>query len=281
MKHPFDPDVFAFLDFREYLREFYARRKEKTAFSYRAFSRRAGLKSPNYLKLVIDGQRNLTAPMAERFAEACGLEGDEAAFFVELVNFGQSQSLADKNESYSRLARFRQYRKIHTLRIAEDAYHSRWYLPAVRELALRQDFQPDPHWIAGQLIPSIKAEEASEALVLLKQLGMLEEDGDGNLVQGTPLVSTGNEVASLHLMNFHRTMMAHAASALERIGSDDRDISSVTLCVNEGRLPQLKQALQRFRKELLSLSEMEDSPSQVVQINFQLFPLSHPSKEES
>ena len=70
------PEVFEYLDYRKYLRDFYASRKRGgRGFSYRAFSRRAQLQSPNYLKLVIEGQRNLTGPMANRFATACGLDG--------------------------------------------------------------------------------------------------------------------------------------------------------------------------------------------------------------
>ena len=70
-------DVFEYLDYRAFLRDLYLERKERgRGFSYRAFSRRAGLKSPNYLKMVIDGIRNITPAMAERFARALGLDGD-------------------------------------------------------------------------------------------------------------------------------------------------------------------------------------------------------------
>src|SRR5688572_29452348 len=52
------PDLYGYLDHRVYLRDEYAARKaEKRGFSFRAFSRRAGLQSPNHLKRVIDGER--------------------------------------------------------------------------------------------------------------------------------------------------------------------------------------------------------------------------------
>src|SRR5688572_12110626 len=114
----FDPDVFDFLDYRAYLAEFYRRRKEHTAFSYRAFSMRAKLGSPNYLKLVIDAERNLTTQMARRFAAACSLKGQAAAFFAELVVFGQATELDERNESYARLRRFQEFREAQQLQIA-------------------------------------------------------------------------------------------------------------------------------------------------------------------
>lgn len=270
----FDPEVFDYLDYRAYLRAFYQRRKERAAFSYRAFSMRAKLKSPNYLKLVIDGERNLTPAMAKRFAAACGLVGQPALFFSELVAFGQATSIDDRNDIYSRLRRFRQYREAHQLQIAQDEYHSRWYLPAIRELALAHDFRPDPEWIASRLVPKIRVSDAKLALDVLLQLGLLVPNDKGGLSQGTPLVSTGAETASLHMVNFHRTMMQLASESLERIPHARRDISSVTLCLGPSGLEMVKRAIVRFRRELLELSELEDAPEQVVQVNFQLFPLS-------
>lgn len=270
----FDPDVFDYLDYRRYLRDFYQRRKERSAFSYRAFSMRAKLKSPNYLKLVIDGERNLTPAMAKRFAAACGLSGQAALFFSELVAFGQTESIDDRNDIYSRLRSFRQYREAHTLQIAQDEYHSRWYLPAIRELALAHDFRPDPEWIAGRLVPKIRVSDARFALSILQQLGLLVPDGEGGLRQGTSLVSTGAETAGLHMVNFHRTMMQLASESLERVRHDRRDVSSVTLCLGPSGLELIKRSIVRFRRELLELSELEKQPEQVVQVNFQLFPLS-------
>lgn len=79
-------DVFAYSDYRAFLRDYYVARKAAgRGFSYRSFSRRAELKSPNYLKLVIDGDRHLSPDMAKRFAAACGLQGAAQRYFIELV----------------------------------------------------------------------------------------------------------------------------------------------------------------------------------------------------
>ena len=276
----FDPDVFDYLDYRAYLREFYQRRKEQTAFSFRAFSQRAKLGSPNYLKLVIDGERNLTATMAKRFAAVCGLSGQAASFFSELVAFGQAQSVDERNEFYSRVRKYRRYREAHQLQLAQDDYHSRWYLPAIRELALAHDFRADPAWIAQRLVPTITVEAAKCALEILCQLKMLVPDGEGGMKPGSAHVSTGPETAGLHMVNYHRTMMNLASESMERVHHEKRDISSVTLCLDPGGLELVKRAVVRFRRELLDLSELGSQPEQVIQLNFQLFPLSHASNED-
>lgn len=268
------PDVFEYLDYRAYLRDVYRHKKSSPrGFSYRAFSRRAQLRSPNYLKLVIDGERNLSAEMAARFAKAVGLTGAAATFFVDLVAFDQAPNAAERNAAYQRLSTFERYRRAHRLELAHAEYHSRWYLPAIRELAARPDFQANAAWVAPRLRPAIAIADAARALDTLFALGLLVRDEDGRVVQGEALVTTGPETRYLHIGNYHRVMMESAARSIETVPATDRDISSLTVCVGPEGLRTLKARVQRFRRELLELSALEDDPREVVQLNFQLFPL--------
>ena len=55
------PKLNEHLDYRVFLGEYDKAAKENLpAFSYRYFSQKAGYRSPVFLKLVIDGQRNLS-----------------------------------------------------------------------------------------------------------------------------------------------------------------------------------------------------------------------------
>lgn len=268
-------DVFGYLDYRAFLRDVYNARKTKgRGFSYRSFSRKAGLKSPNYLKLVIDGERNLSAEMAERFAEACNLGEDEARYFADLVAFNQASTLAERNKHYGRLTGYQRYRQAHKLDLAHAAYYSAWYMPAIRELAARSDFRDDPAWIAEQLVPPISTLDAERSLQILIELGMLVRDGAGKLRQADVLLSTGPETRGLHIAAYHRGMMQRAMESIDLVPASERDISSLTVCLGANGLRSFKERVQRFRRELLELSALEDDPEQVVQMNFQLFPLS-------
>lgn len=268
------PVVFAYLDARRYLGDFYAHKKSTSpGFSYRSFARRAGSRSPNHLKLVVDGDRNLTPETARKFAVACGLAGPAATYFVDLVAFTQARTTDEKAATYERLLRFREHRAIHRIDVAYGQYHSRWYVPAIRELAFRKDFRAEAGWIAAQLVPPIAERDAADALELLRDLSLLV-DRDGRLVPGEPLVSTGPEVKGLHYVQYHRTMIARGVAALDELPAKERDISSVTLCLGRDALPRMKERLRAFRRELLQLSADESDPVQVVQLNLQLFPLS-------
>lgn len=273
------PNVFSYLDARRFLGDYYAFKKATSSgFSYRAFSRRAEIKSPNYLKLVIDGERNLTPKMAHRFGAACGLAGDALGYFLDLVAFTQARSKDEKTARYQRLIRFREHREIHRIDIAYGEYHGRWYIPAVRELAFRADFQADPDWIAERLLPAITTDEAEQALAILEELQLLQTGPDGKPHPTDTLVTTGPEVKGLHYVQYHRMMMERAQNALETLPSSERDISSVTLCLDDSGISRLKDVLAGFRRQLLQLSAAEDTPTQVVQVNLQLFPLSKSEK---
>jgi uncharacterized protein (TIGR02147 family) len=228
----------------------------------------------------MDGQRNLTNEMAARFADALSLEGEAADYFVELVRFGQAKTSVERNRAYARLMTFSTYRKTRKLDLAHAEYHATWFIPAVRELAGRSDFQADPQWIAARLWPQIKPAEAKLALDTLLKLGLLRRSDSGRVVQAEPLISTGPEVHALHIANYHRVMMERAAASIDLVPSDGRDISSVTLLVGPAGVKRIKEKLRRFRRELLELALSEHDAKQVLQLNLQLFPLTLPAEKE-
>jgi uncharacterized protein (TIGR02147 family) len=75
-------------------------------------------------------------------------------------------------------------------------------------------------------------------------------------------------------------MLLKAAASIDEVASERRDISSVTMLVGEGGMRRLKDKIRRFRRELLELALTEPKPTQVIQMNFQIFPLSVAKDEE-
>jgi uncharacterized protein (TIGR02147 family) len=268
-------DVFRYVDYREFLRAYYAHKKaQKPGISLRAFSRRTGLKSPNYLKLVIDGDRNLTQALAVRFAEATGLHGEGVEYFCVLVAFNQAKSAGERELHYARLREFRRYRETHKLDVAQEAYHAHWYVPAIRELCARADFVDDPKWIAKTMLPAITPVQAKQAISTLCELGLLVRDGEGRLRQADPLVETPDVPLGHQVVRYHREMMRLASESLERVPREEREIASLTLCISERALRELKVELERIERQLLQRFPSEDA-ERVVQVNFQMFPLSN------
>jgi uncharacterized protein (TIGR02147 family) len=73
-------------------------------------------------------------------------------------------------------------------------------------------------------------------------------------------------------------MIERAGAAIDLFPREEREIASLTLCIDDAMLPELKLRLQTFRRELMQLAEQSGDRKRVVQINFQLFPL---TKKES
>jgi len=85
------PDIFEYMSFRAFLSDYYKAAKQHTkGFSYRAFSKKAGFSSTNFIKMVIDGDRNLGPESAAKIADAMALSAAERRFFEQLVELEQS-----------------------------------------------------------------------------------------------------------------------------------------------------------------------------------------------
>jgi uncharacterized protein (TIGR02147 family) len=191
------------------------------------------------------------------------------------VALNQARTTKERELHYRRIKRFRRFRSVQRLDAAHDAYHSHWFIPAIRELVSHHAFEENPKWIGKILLPSISAPEAERALQVLLRLGLLERDeASGRLVQAEPLLETGEAPLSLHLASFHRAMMAHAAEAIDRVPRAEREIASLTLCLSEQRLLVLKSELEEIRRDLLQRYQSDGESERVVQVNLQMFPLS-------
>lgn len=268
-------DVYRYRDFRTFLRAYCERAKaERSGFSYTAFAAGVGLRSPNYLRLVIDGERALTPELAHRFGEACGLSGEALQFFCVLAAFNQAKSAREREVHYAKLQGFRRFREAHRLDAAQSAYHAEWYIPAIFELCAHEDFSDDPQWVASTLLPPISPKQAKQALATLEELGLLKRNASGRLVQAEAVVETPDGPLGHQVIQFHRVMMQRAAEAIERVPREEREIASLTLCISEERLHELKAELADIQNRLAERYQADARPQRVVQVNIQMFPLS-------
>ncbi len=271
------PDVFAHLDYRAYLKAWFdARKKANPRFSHRMFARMAGHRSPSLLIQVIKGERNLGDETVERFSKAIGLDREQRDFFDALVEFDQAKTDAQRSAAWSRISAQRRFRDAQDLKGDGFRYLSHWYYPAIRELAQRPDFLPDPDWIASTLTPNISVAQAREALDELLELGLLVRSEGDMVVQGVDSVVTKREVANLAACNYHREMSKRAHDAVAEVDQDERYLLSVTVAIPAVLLPALKDALTEVQRRVLDMcdSSAEDA-DQVYQVNLQLFPLSN------
>lgn len=268
-----EPDVLQYSNFRTYLNDFYDFKKiQLSAFSHRYFAQKAGITSPNYLKLVMDGKRNLTKKTLVKFQVALGLKGKKAEFFENLVFFNQSTSLAERNLYYANILKVRSKTGLRKIEEAEFQLFSEWRHIVVRELAAVKGFRADPRWIAKKIGAGVSEKDAEDSVRLLSALGLLKRTANG-FKQTSVNITTSDEVRSLLVKNYHRQMLQLAMSAMERFPAAVRDISSITIPIHTRDFPKIKEQVQLMRKELLNMAADPGEGEDIIQVNIQLFPL--------
>lgn len=267
-------NIFNYHDYRVFLKDLAGKLKSiEYKFTYAKLSKRCGFTSNNMAKMVIDGKRNLSKDSIEQVAKGLHFNKEESKYFRSLVLFNQATDYKDKDIYYKELSRtstrYRLFQKD-----AKDlyAYYSKWYYAAIRELVLLPDFKDDPQWIADTLSPSITVAEAQKALQVLKDNNFIVE-GPSGWTQNTPVITTGAEIFSTAVKNYHATMMQLAQESLKTVKHEYRNISSLTIPLGKKTYEAILSEIQIFQQKILDLTETETHTDSVYQFNFQLFPL--------
>ena len=275
-------NVFEFINYREYLKAYFEDRKATDPkFSHRWLARRLDLSTSNFILLVMQGKRNLNAGLCLRISEVFKHSVKEASYFENMVDFIQAKSPKVKDLHFSRMKALRKNLHIDRIEDRQYEYYSTWYNPVIRELVTNPAISGDPETIGKLLQPSITPTQGKRSIELLLKLGLIAKKGE-HYVQTSPLISTGPEVNSLAVMNFHRAMGNLAVEALDRIPKDERNITSSTIYITATVFEILKKKIEDFRKELLALADSVQHGERIYQINFQAFPVSkaHTNKEQ-
>ncbi len=275
---PARPVLDAFEDYRAYLKDMISYLKAtQPQFSYRYFSRIAGFSSPNFLKLVAEGKRNISPKSISKFAKGLGLDQREQETFETLVLLGQAQSDEERNRYYTRL-RERQARTSPAVRLEHAQYrvYSLWYALPIREMLSMPHFKEDPSWIGKQLRPQVSATDVQRALALLEEVGLVRRDEEGKLQPSTGTLTTGPKVRSLAVRNFHRSMLSLANRALDNVPIAERNVTSLTVTMTPSQYGQVCAMLEQFRREILDVTErsaQEGEAELVYHFGFQLIPM--------
>lgn len=267
--------VFEFIDYRKYLEYYYAEQKRRTrSFSYRWFAKRAGISSPSFLKFVIDGKRNLTTPMVEKFCQALKLGTKECKYFSTLVLFNQAKTAREKQDHYAVLRFLGNPVFEEVLRVNQYDYFDKWQTPVLRELICLRDFKDDWDAMARTVQPPIAPPEAKQAVQLLLKLGMVSRREEGGYAQTKKGVAADDTITSMAVRSFHAQMMDHAKRALNEFDKRERNMSSLTMGMSPSAYSAVVEEIQAFKDRVKAIVHGDGGGSRVYQFNLELFPVS-------
>jgi uncharacterized protein (TIGR02147 family) len=271
-------DIFNYSDYRAFLKDFYAGKKgQSERFTLRLFAEMTGFSSPSFLKLVMDGDKNLTAPSILKIIRGMRLRKKAADYFENLVFFNQAVTLEDKSHFLAKINACRKKNRPEKLLAKEFDYLKKWYHCVIREMVDLSDFQEDPHWIARKLLYAVKPDEINESLRFLQENGFIERDGNGRLYKREKTIATGaigeEEMLNTIARSFHRQMVRFAEGSLSTLPKEVRNTSNTTLSLSGQSYEIATRRIEQLRLELLEIAAADKAVNRIYQLNINLFPL--------
>ena len=267
-------NLFDYTNYRDFLRDKYDELKnESSSFSYRYFSMKCGYSSPNFLKLVTEGKRNLSQESVKKFSHFFKFDKNEKIYFEKLVKLNQAKCTSERAETAKEILKSTLFNRVHPLAKDQFEYTSKWYYVAVRELLATENHPLGVKRISELIFPKVSETKIKRALEILIRLKMVKKINN-RFVQTEEVVSTGDEVTYSGVADYHREMMRLASNSIDEISREHRDISGVAIGLSDEGIKELKQMIQAFRKDVLELSERDKKKRVVYQVSLQMFPLS-------
>src|SRR5574344_4558 len=266
-------DVLDYLEYREFLKDWFVESKKDNRFtSYRYLGQKTGV-DPAWLVRVFQKEGHLNEEALPAFIRLCGFDDRRAEYFRILYRFCKTKAKSSLSELYCRLMALREM-EARVLTSPEFMYFGNWACTALRALIGISENTSDLHAVANHLNPPISQNDARNALEVLKQLKLIEKDGHGGWNITQQIVTTGGEVKSSAVRDFHRRTLELAQESLDRHPIAERDVSSIVFTVDEADIPEFKQRIEDFRRGLLQFAKRSENANRVYALNVSMFPLS-------
>ena len=270
-------DVLEYTNYHQYIADYYAEKKAKSAFTWQEFTRAAGFSSPVFLKYVSEGRSNLSEETAGQVASAMGLANYELDYFCEMVRFDHAKTDEEKKSIFNKMLAIADIHKVRVLEGDSFRYFDSWKNPVLRELAPAMP-GAKPLALAKACRPEITAAEVSESLSFLIKANLLQKDENGNYVQTEKSVTTGPmDVTPVAVRGMHRQMGEFALETIEGVPQDQRHFSGLTLGITQSAYDEIVEEIAAFRKRIIAIATRDDETDEVYRLNVQFFPLTKKS----
>ncbi|MCB9674833.1 MAG: TIGR02147 family protein [Alphaproteobacteria bacterium] len=274
------PDVFAYLDFRTFLADWFeARKREDPAYSYAAFAAASGC-SKATLANVIRGERTPRPATLDAFANAMSLSPAAKNYLGMLVELDAARDAGRRLAVMERLLtneRYGQFRNADRHSAADiDRYLAQWWIPAIREMVALPGFREDPAWIARQMHPPIEAAQAAQAIDTLLSLGFVERNDQGQLVQSEIRFGTDAETQQAAVTRFYRERIPELLRGLDSARARTQHVMGATISLDRGSVPEAKARLHEMVNQLATVADSRprEAEARVFQVLVMMVPVS-------
>lgn len=283
------PSISDYMDYRKFLKDFYEFKRESTKtalrpYNYAIFSAAADIKSPNYLKMIIEGKRNLSDDMISKFSKACGMNKAESDEFSFLVTFNQAEEPADRNMALKQLSEFRLEQKVKHGEIDRKVFDKipNWIGWIIYALLDQEGVYFSVQQLKDVLRGKVSENEVQHALNQLLEAGDLVKDADTGAISKGAAKEVPDEIPPALIRRLQMQLMYLGLESLYQDEANEREFGSLTLSLTEKEFNEIKFKLRQMRKSLHkenTIARMESKGERVYQLNLQLYPVTNAAKK--
>jgi uncharacterized protein (TIGR02147 family) len=286
-----EPNLNKYLDYRLYLADYYSFKKRQTqnnlrSYHYGIFAAAANIKSPQYLKLIIEGKRNLSIEMVFKFAKALQFNKSQTEEFRLMVMWTQETDPSIRNQHLRDLNEFRvnqsvEVGEIDILTMKKIPNWIGWIVYAMLDQE-GVSFQIDEL----KILLRQKASEAeiTDAIDRLINIGQIVRDEQtGVLKKGRVLVNNPEDIPIPLIKKLQTQLMYLGLESLYQDEPTEREFGTLTLCLTKQEFEDLRFQLRKMRKQVhkdTTIKRMSKKGDCIYQMNLQLFPVTIASEKK-
>jgi uncharacterized protein (TIGR02147 family) len=272
-------NIYDFADFRKFLAEYQTKRQEKDKkFTKSEFCRQLGLPNTRSFFQDVLNHKPVTRNFIERFIRVMDLDSQEAQFFRVLVQFNQSQHEEERDLLFDQLISLNRTPK-RLMDVKAFAYYKKWYNSVIFALLDVIDFKSDYKSLARKLYPAITPKQAKDAIILMKQLGLIRKNQQGFWKTSDKSIAAGTYARDELIKQYQLQCLEQAKRMMLSGNSKPHNISTMTVSISAKAFQLIEKKLQKFKSEVRAIVHKEyDASDRVYQLNIQYFP--HSTWEE-
>jgi len=270
--------IYDYTDYRDIIRDFYLEKKNGNGrYSYSVLGQAIGLNA-SHVFCIVEKKRNLPVRCVPAVKRILGLTGRAARYFDLLLAASRTKSEKTKTEILAKAFLLRDV-KTHSLADKEQKYLSDWWTPVIRALIEVNQGKVDVKEISESLEPSIEEDKVQESIDILNELGFIQDLGNGRVKLADAHINIAGEQRAQAIRQFQANVMQIGARSLNTIDPADRDISTLTMAVDQQGFEDIKAMIQEFRKDVQIRVDKCGKPTRVLQMNLALFPVAFNKKK--
>ncbi|MFZ3231239.1 MAG: DUF4423 domain-containing protein [Pseudobdellovibrio sp.] len=228
------------------------------SYSLRCYSRDLGL-DPSNLSKIMNYQIAIGTSLRNKIGQKLGFEKNEIQRW--LVPASQKST---SDENYSN----------HSLEVFQVI--SEWQHYAILEYFKLNNSSSKPAAIASHL--GLSLTDVNSSLRRLLEVGLLKPTEDGYI----PTDEASSSILNIDTSKAHREQQVQilegAIEALKNIPIEFRSQSSITMAINTNRLPEAKELIKNFRRDMGRLLSSTEPLDSIYQLSISMYPLTKITK---